>query len=308
MSDFINTSFNFLRIICLSLFFIACASITNHNKEYVSILGSMENNDGPERVVIMPFVNETKEQGIDILTRKSFYNHFSSKNYHDFELNEIDRGLEIIEKDASSSWRDIPPADIIKFFHSDYIIYGKVKEFGKLYLGIYSQIVLTVELEIIEGEKERTVWKKTITRRSHEGDLPFNPLSIIPAALRTGFHMKEDSTIELVDKVNRELASMIPEPDTPPVTGHFIEIQIASFLDGERAFKATDLFERKGFNARVETVSLGEKFWHRVVLGPYYSQPEAEDIRERIIADTKFKPVFIHHYLQTAGRIKDSED
>ena len=128
-----NTFPDFLRIISfvsLSFLFIYCSSINRHGNEYISILGSTENNGTTKSVVIMPFENESTEYGMEILTRKSFYNYFSSKNYYDFELNEIDRGLEIIKKDSSSSWKEIPSADILKFFQDiiQFIIRNILKE------------------------------------------------------------------------------------------------------------------------------------------------------------------------------------
>ncbi|MBN1625231.1 MAG: SPOR domain-containing protein, partial [Deltaproteobacteria bacterium] len=108
--------------------------------------------------------------------------------------------------------------------------------------------------------------------------------------------------IELADKVNRELTDQIPEPHRPPVTPYFIEIQVASFLENERAQRALKEFEEKGFRPRIETVTLVDKLWHRIMLGPYYNLPEAEEVRDRIAHNTQFRPVFIHHYPETSEK------
>jgi len=56
----------------------------------------------------MPFDNLTSDEEIATVVRKSFYNHFSSKNYRDIELGTVDRGLESIQKAQSGTWRDVP--------------------------------------------------------------------------------------------------------------------------------------------------------------------------------------------------------
>ena len=305
-----SLSLKLTSTVLFSFLFISCSSIAPGNIDYVSSLQMGQTDDTPKSVVIMPFDNDTSENGIELLIRKSFYNHFSSKNYRDYELNEVDRGLKILEDCSSTLWRDMSPTNIGKFFQTDYVIYGRVKEYKKIFLGIYSQIVLEVKLSMVSTENGKVVWERTVRKRSHEGGIPFNPLDLVPAALRSGFHMKEDKTIELVDRVNSELAEQIPEPNSPPVAKHVIEIQVASFLEDERAQQTLKEFEGKGFNTRIETVKLGDRYWYRIILGPYYNQPEADEIKDRIERNTQFKPIFIHYYpemLEKEDLIRHSE-
>ena len=246
----------------------------------------------------MPFDNETKEEGIQKLVRKSFYNHFSSKKYHDFELNEIDRSLKILEDTSSRPWKEIPASSLAEFFHTDFIIYGQVKEFEKIFLGIYSQIALTVKIDMVEASTGEVVLSRTITKRSHEGGVPFSLFGIIPAALRSGLHMKEERTLQLADQLNQELVSQIPDPPSPPVSVYFIEIQVASFAEKARALKTFDELKIKGLEPRIETVKLGDRLWHRVLIGPYYELSEARKVRESVAQDSEFQPIFIYHYPQ----------
>ena len=156
-------------ILSLSLFLITCASIVPKNNEHISPSQLTHKDETPKSVVIMPFDNLTTENGLEILTRTSFYNHFSSKNYRDIELSEIDRGLEILEKSSSKSWKDLSASSIGKFFNADYIIYGKVREFKKIFLGIYSQLSLKVEVVMLDSADGELFWTKTVTKRSQVG-------------------------------------------------------------------------------------------------------------------------------------------
>jgi len=244
----------------------------------------------------MPFDNDTQEKDLEKLVRKSFYNHFSSKKYHDFELNEIDRSLKILQDISSRPWKEIPASSLGEFFHTDFIIYGQVKEFEKVFLGIYSQIALKVKIEMVETGTGEVVLSRTITKRSHDGGVPFSLFGIIPAALRSGLHMKEERILELANRLNRELVAQIPDPPSPPVSLFFIEIQIASFLEKERALKILDEMEGKGLNSRIETVNIGDRLWHRILVGPYYDLSEAKKVRESVIQNSQFQPIFIYHY------------
>ena len=283
-------------IIPLIVLFLACVSIAPQNEKNISRLHWIENKATPKTVVIMPFENDTQEKDVEKLVRKSFYNHFSSKKYHDFELNEIDRSLKILQDISSRPWKEIPASSLGKFFHTDFIIYGQVKEFEKVFLGIYSQIALKVKIEMVEAGTGEVVLSRTITKRSHDGGVPFSLFGIIPAALRSGLHMKEERTLELANRLNRELVSQIPDPPSPPVSIFFIEIQIASFLEKARALKTFDEFKVKGLKPRIETINIGDRLWNRILIGPYYELSEAKKVRESVAQNSEFQPIFIYHY------------
>ncbi|MDY7038264.1 MAG: DUF799 family lipoprotein [Thermodesulfobacteriota bacterium] len=297
---FTNTSiFKTIFTIYLLLLSLACASTSNRD---ISALHWAEEDNSAKKVIILPFVNDTPEKDIEIVVRKSFYNHFSSKNYHDIELSEVDQVLTILHHVSLRTWRDLSPINLGELFHADYIIYGIVKKFAKIFMGIYSQIMLKVKLEIVEGKSGNVVWRKTIVKRSHEGGIPFNPFGILPAALRSGLHMKEERTLDLIDRLNRILAEQIPEPPGPATLPFFIDIQVASFSERERALKMIKEFDGKGYNPRLETVTLGDRLWHRILLGPYYMLSEAEKIRNAVRQNSKLQPIFIHHYPGTRDK------
>lgn len=284
-----------IYITTLSLLLLACTSVKPRHSAYISPLHIAQKDDVPKSAVIMPFENETSEIDIEALVRKSFYSHFSSKNYRDFELSEVDRALEILQSSSSHSWRDITPSNIGEIFHADFIIYGRVKEFKRFFLGIYSRIELVLELEIIDSKSGDVVWGKAVSKKSHDGGIPFSFFGIIPAALRSGNHMKREKIVELADSISKKLVDQIPDPPSPSQAPFVIEIQVASFLESKRAQKTLKEFEGKGLRPRIETVKLGDHLWHRVLLGPYYSLKEAKKVRNIVARDTPFQPVFIHH-------------
>ena len=101
--------------------------------------------------------------------------------------------------------------------------------------------------------------------------------------------------MDLIERLNRELAAQIPNPPAPEVAVSLLEIQVASFVDKNRAMMTLKEFEGKGYKPRVVEVSLGETRWHRIILGPYYDLPAAKKARSLIARDTSFQPIIIYH-------------
>lgn len=280
---------------CFVPFLVSCASYSSQPATDSSSPAWLPKDGAPPTVAVMPFDNLTSDEEIATVVRKSFYNHFSSKNYRDIELGTVDRGLESIQKAQSGTWRDVPPETLGRYLHSDFVIYGKVKDYQKLFLGIYSQIALTVEVEMVDCRNGKGVWWKTETKRSHEGGIPFEMLSLMSAAARSGLHLQYERTLDLVESISRDLVAEIPEPPASPGGPFSVDIQIASFLEKSRATSTVEECRRIGLEPRVETIQLTDRTWYRVVLGPYQEIPAAEKDKKLIAERTKFQPVFVHH-------------
>lgn len=273
----------------------SCGSL-NSGRSIDSVSAAWLPKDGPPpTVAVMPFDNLTSNEEIGTLVRKTFYNHFSSKNYKDIELSGVDQALASIQKTQAGTWRDVPPETLGKYLHADFVIYGKVKDYQKLFLGVYSQIALTVEVEMVDCRDGKGVWWKTETKRSHDGGIPLEWLSLMSATARSGLHMQHERTLDLVESINRDLVAEIPEPAVSPGGPLSVNIQIAAFLEKNRATATVEECRRIGFEPRVETVEITDRTWYRVVLGPYREIPAAERDKKLIAERTKFQPIFVHH-------------
>lgn len=288
--------FKTLLILFLFLILLSCASTKTRLGGDPSSPGWTKNGDSPKVVAVLPFTNNTAEEGIEMLVRESFYSHLSALNYYDLELSRVDSTLKIIEQKASQPWRNRTSAELGEILRADLIFYGKVKAFKKYFLGIYSQIAIEVEIEMVECKSGEGRWTKTIIKRSHEGGLPFDLFGIAPAAVRSSIHMMRERTVDLVERLTRELIGQIPNPPPPPVSPTVIEIQVASFLDRSKAEKSLKKIQAQGLNPLIKEVKLGDNLWRRIILGPFYNRDEAEMIKERVRQSTKFKPIIIQRY------------
>jgi len=281
---------------------ILCAHLLSCGPAYMPLGDGLsapewtKNGENPKTVAVLPFLNDTDETGLENLVRESFYSHLSALNYYDLELGRVDSTLKIIEKNASQPWRNKTPAELGEILQADLIVFGKVKSFKKYFLGIYSQIALEVEVEMVECKTGEGRWQKTLIERSHDGGIPFDLLGIAPAAVRSGMHLTKERTVDLVEKLNRNLVAQIPNPPSPPASPTVIEVQVASFLDRALAEKSVKKIQAQGMNPLIKEVKLGENLWHRIVLGPFYNRDEAEMIRERVRQNTKFNPIIVQQY------------
>jgi len=277
------------------LFLFSCSSFSSQ-RSIDSVSATWLSKDGPPpTVAVMPFDNLTSDEEMGSLVRKSFYNHFSSKNFKDIELRTVDRALESIQRTQAGAWREVPPETLGKYLHTDYVIYGKAKDYQKLFFGVYSQLVLTVEVEMVDCRNGTGVWWKTLTKRSHEGGIPIEVWSLMSATVRSGLHLQREKTIDLIEGISRDLVAEIPEPAASPGGPLSVNIQIAAFLEKSRAAATVEECRRIGFEPRVESVQITDRTWYRVVLGPYREIPSAERDKKLIAERTTFQPIFVHH-------------
>ncbi|MFP3929074.1 MAG: SPOR domain-containing protein, partial [Desulfobacteraceae bacterium] len=240
-------------------------------------------------LAILPFENTTEEDGLDELVRQTLYSHLSPKSFRDLELAEVDRVLDV-HKD---SWKDTPAADLGRMLGADFLIYGKVSGFQKAFLGIYSQVSLTLEIDMVSALDGEKVWERTLTERSHDGGLPFSIFGVLPATLRSGLHMSSKHTVELVDRISRQLAEEAPSPSISDHEPGAVDIQVASFVERSRARETLDRLQKEGYRGRLEEVNLKGIIYHRVLLGPFENRAEAQSLRNHLARDTEFLPLVV---------------
>ena len=217
-----------LAVIACVCFLFSCAWLQPVTEDESTSTLLLPGDPLHRRVVILPFVNSTDNEGLEETVRKSFYSHFSLKNYYDFELREVDSSLNVLEGLYAKKWGSIPAPEIGKFFHADFLIYGEVKSFSRIYLLFYSQIALTVKVTMVEAQRGRAVWEETVVKRMQSGDLPLDPLSFFPAAVRSGFNLAEARKMDLVERTCRGIAALIPEASDAPVAPFQADVQVAS--------------------------------------------------------------------------------
>jgi len=252
-------------------------------------------NEQPGRVVIMPFLNRTEKKDIEIQVRKSFYNHFSSKNYHDIELYEIDQSIKMLENLYPGPWTDIPVSELGKFFNADYILYGEVLTFSRIFLFLYSQMTLSLDVKMVHARTGKTVFSEIVVRSLYSGDLPLSLIALFSATVRSSLNLREKRVVSLANKVSRAFVEKIPEPSVA-FADEYVNLQVASFSEKNRAVQTVESLKEQGIDVRMEEVFLKNRIWYRVVGGPYIKKT-AQEIRGKISLDKQFEPIVIYSSL-----------
>jgi hypothetical protein len=70
---------------CLLLLLLSCSSLGSQRAMDSTSPAWLPKDEPPPTVAVMPFDNLTSDEEMGTLVRKSFYNHFSSKNFRDIE-------------------------------------------------------------------------------------------------------------------------------------------------------------------------------------------------------------------------------
>lgn len=286
-------------LLIISAFFSSCSIFKPKFIENTAFQLWASETKTPPTIAILPFENATEEAGIEELVRKSFYSHFSVKNFNDIELSQVDTALRDETLLQNKKFQEISPTELGRFLKCDALIYGRVIEMTRFYIGIYSQLAVGAEIRIVETRTGKIVWQNTLTTRFHEGDLPLNPLSILPTTIKTGMNLRETQKLRVIDDLCRNLTSLIPDiPASQKLKAEdieiFYELQVASYRSSETALKASQELQNAGYSTilRHWKNEKGEE-WCRLIVGPFLSRNEALNCKNKIEQDSKFHPIIL---------------
>jgi cell division septation protein DedD len=245
------------------------------------------------RVVVLPFDGDGDNPQLATRVRQSFFSHFSPKKYYDVEPRDIDAMLDTLDALSGRQWSCLSPIELGRCFKADYLIYGRVLSTRRLFFIFYSQIAINVEIRLVETRRGRTVWKTAAEKRIQSGDMPLHPLSLVSAAVHTRDDASDERMQDLIERTCRELAQSVPEPADENKNFFRADIQVASFSSGQRAQRMAGELQGKGYERRVERVSINGADWHRVLVGPS-GRADAETARHQLAAEPAARPVLIY--------------
>jgi hypothetical protein len=285
----ITIYFRFILVTCI----VISSSVAISQNNTIPLNG--KRSDAPPALVILPFDNATHTNDIAPLFRHSLANHLHSKNYRDLKLTDTDQALDILSHSLGKQWKTVTPQDLGKLFHCDFLLYGEVNKFSRIFLGIYAHLALGVNLRLVETNYGQVIWEMETTMHSREGGVPFSPFGLIPDFLRCSLHLTEEKKLNLIEKTCREMIEKIPNPPSQAVSVFIVELQVASFTRREHAETALKELKAKGYDARMEKVALAHRKWYRIILGPYYDRSEAEMVKKALGSDLRYRPIFIHY-------------
>lgn len=186
----------------------------------------------PRKVAIMPFVDTTGKDKAKKLVRDSFYRYFSAKRYQDIELFEIDHLLRQYGLGENGKLFRKEAEELGRLLQADGVIYGTITGFNKVFLGLYSQVSVELEVRLIECRSGRELWRAKHRTTHREMDVPFEFLSIIPTLFRTTMNVSDREMLLAAEDLCRTVVAALPEPEPilfPAGFTYFTRLDIASF-------------------------------------------------------------------------------
>lgn len=166
----------------------------------------------PSIVAVLPFKSENKEAS-KIVT-KTFYNFFSPLSYKDIEPDFI---RSVVKKDISYDTDNKTIEKIAKKLGADGLIYGDVKNFGKLFLGIYSEVRVGAHLKFYSLKEHKVIWKFDDTARKVSGGISLSPWGLAATIALSAYNLRKIQVYRAAEDLFRDIPKMIPHPTTSTI-------------------------------------------------------------------------------------------
>ena len=196
--------------------------------------------DLPRSVAILPFSNETASPEAATNVRRMFYNFFSSLNYLDQELFEVDTKL----KNAGLYHQllygsPVDPKRIGAVLGVDAVVFGEVTHYGKIYALLYSEVQAGLKAKMVDCRSGQTIWEDEYVSHMREGGVSISPLGLASNAARALINLRQEMQMRAVSDLCMNLTSTIPNPPRIFPPGPAIKVFVHNgaqrlFLPGER--------------------------------------------------------------------------
>ncbi|MGE0681270.1 MAG: SPOR domain-containing protein [Candidatus Binatia bacterium] len=279
----------------IAFLFSACASVKPAPPTSAFVAWS-HGKPPDKRVCVLPFLDQTGREDLGEQVRRRFAGHLNVKRFADAELYELDARLSRLSKD----WRTQPPSQLGKALGCDALVYGTIPKARRIYLGLYSQLTLEGAIRLVATDSDQVLVETSHTTTFHSGGMLFSPLGLLFSAVGSLQNVSETQMEKAVDDLGRTLADAVPDlPDAlsaqnvaSQVNGasRRYQVQIAAFRSPAQAQQTLQLLQGEGYAPTIVPVTSNDSAWHRVVVGPFPSEREAQEISRRIQASLPFTP------------------
>ncbi len=271
-----------------------------------------------KRLCVLPFTDQTGTDGLAVYVRQSFAGHLSPKRFSDAELYEIDARLDTLTGD----WRNQSSQRLGKTLQCDALVYGQVTTAKRLYLGLYSQLTLEGGIRVVDAATGQSLVVESYATKFRTGALPLSPFSVVPDVIMNLRNMNDTQLVRAIDDLGRHLADTVPDlPMAPPVPQvpqplspqpvkippvgvdvprvpvqaeqERYQVQVASFSTPREAQQVARLLRDKGYRPAIAETTGTPQVWHRVLVGPFPSMHEAQQVSVEIQKILRLTPLVV---------------
>ncbi len=236
-----------------------------------------------KRICVLPFTDQTGTDGLAVYVRQSFAGHLSPKRFSDAELYEIDARLDTLTGD----WRNQSSQRLGKTLQCDALVYGQVTTAKRLYLGLYSQLTLEGGIRVVDAATGQSLVVESYATKFRAGALPLSPFSVVPDALMNLRNMNDTQLVRAIDDLGRHLEVPVQAEQER------YQVQVASFSTPREAQQVARLLRDKGYRPAIAETTGTPQVWHRVLVGPFPSMHEAQQVSVEIQKILRLTPLVV---------------
>lgn len=215
--------------VLLVLSLLSCTSITEHIKPYIS-----KEEELPQTVTILPFVNKTSNPEAADTVRKMFYNFFSPLRYYDVEPYKVDSLLKergLYKKIASGE--DISLQDLGRLLETDAVISGEVTSFGKTFALLYYDFHAGLKAKMLNCKTGNLIWESHNTAHQREGSFAISPIGLAVAVVKNlvVVNLNQMADIKVSSILCMKMIDTIPNPPEITEIGPGIQVLVHNGAD-----------------------------------------------------------------------------
>jgi len=243
-------------------------------------------------IAVLPFTNSTPNNELANLVRISLYSHLSVRGFKDIELSTIDFAIKKLRINKVDICNKVQIKKLGTALGADYLVFGKVISNDKVFAAIYSLNSIEIEIQIVNTKNCKVVWHDIIISKKHEGGLPTSIFSIPFISASTSMNMNKSVTISLIEDSCRVLAYRIPSKlISIKISKEKYIVQAGAFLSKSSAINLLEKIRNKSLPCYIDKFFTNNTLWYRVILGPFESLQEAQEIMAKINNSLKINSI-----------------
>jgi tetratricopeptide (TPR) repeat protein len=225
-------------LLSLFILFIGCSSLDNNpsfnnidnpfiNKKAKTVLSNSFKEFKPNCIAILPFQldeeyeSNIKNINIQDLVRKTFYAHLSPLQYRDIELSKVDFYL----KKSDNLYQ------LAKNINCEYFISGKIRNFEKKDIKVYSNIFIELYVELNKISEFKPLWKSSHSVNTHGGTIPLSPIGLAIGIIDAAKNLEEQQYVRVSDELIREIVYTFPISENILMANSFENLEKFSNLN-----------------------------------------------------------------------------
>lgn len=135
--------------------------------------------------------------------RQALYGFIAPHKTRDIELSKVDRWAHA---------GDLNPdyLKLSKKLNCPWFLEGEITAFSADFYGVYSNITVAAELQIIRAKDQKVVWQGKHEARSDDGSLPFSPIDLAVGAVKAASNINPEQVEKTTGDLARRLVRTMP--------------------------------------------------------------------------------------------------